>query len=102
MILTGLHREPLAKLAAALALGASISGRVVDAATGSPIVNMEVYAELLDGDDFAWTSTDGEGRYLLRGIPDGVMEVVVRGQGYIEVRKTVTVHDGVDVTGFDF
>ena len=55
-----------------------------------------------DGDDLAWTSTDGEGRYMLRVIPEGVMAVVVHGQDYIRVRETVTVHDGMDVTGFDF
>jgi serine/threonine protein kinase/protocatechuate 3,4-dioxygenase beta subunit len=85
-----------------LALGASISGKVVDGATGSPIVDMEVYVDRLDGEGLDWTSTDGEGRYMLRGIPNGVMEVVVRGHGYIEARKAVTIHDGVDVTGFDF
>lgn len=85
-----------------LTLGATISGRVIDARTGIPITNMDVNAGLIDGDDMSWANTDGNGYYVLRGLPDGVIEVVVYGQGYIEVRRTVTIREGVDVTGFDF
>ena len=42
------------------------------------------------------------GRYVLTGIPDGLIEVEVSGQGYIEMRKIATVRDGQDVTDFDF
>ena len=82
--------------------GATISGRVIDAETGLPIANMEVRAGLIDGDYISWANTDGNGNYVLTALPDGVIEVVVYGQGYIEVRRTVTIREGVDVTGFDF
>ena len=85
-----------------LALGASISGRVVDARTGLPIGGMEVIAGLVDEDHLAWTDTDSNGGYTLTGIPDGVIEIEVSGQGYIEVRRTVTVRDGSDLVGVDF
>jgi hypothetical protein len=82
--------------------GASISGRVVDASTGLPIADMSVNAGPMAGDDLAWTDTDRDGRYILRGIPDGLIEVEVGGQGYLDVRRAVTVRDGQDVTDFDF
>jgi len=82
--------------------GAAISGRVIDAVTGLPIANMDVRAAPVDGDDISWAETDLDGRYTLKGIPDGVVEVVVAGQGYLETSKTVTVRNGQDVTGFDF
>ena len=85
-----------------LGQGATISGRVIDAETGSPIAGMKVRARMPRGDNGSESRTDGQGNYVLKGIPDGVIEVVVEGQGYIEVRRTVTVRDGADVTGFDF
>ncbi len=54
------------------------------------------------GADISWAATDIDGRYTLKGIPDGVVEVVVVGQGYIQMSKTVRVRDGQDVTDFDF
>ena len=82
--------------------GATISGRIIDAETGLPIANMDVNAALADGDDISWDETDRDGRYILMGIPDGVVEVAVAGQGYLRTSKTVTVQDGQDVTDFDF
>ena len=82
--------------------GATISGTVRDAETGLPIANMVVEAALAGWDAFSWGGTDTDGRYTLKGIPDGVIEVVVSGQGYLKTSKTVTVRDGQDVTGFDF
>ena len=82
--------------------GANISGTVIDAETGLPIANMDVKASVADGDDISWDETDINGRYTLKGIPDGVVEVVVGGQGYVQMSKTVTVRDGQDVTDFDF
>ena len=82
--------------------GATISGRVIDALTGLPIAKMDVRATPADGDDISWAETDIDGRYTLKGIPDGAVEVIVVGQGYIQTSKTVTVRNGQDVTDFDF
>lgn len=82
--------------------GATIAGTVRDAQTGVPIANMDVNANLSDWEDISATATDMDGRYTLKGIPDGVIEVVVAGQGYLPISKTVTVQDGKDVTDFDF
>ncbi len=83
--------------------GAIISGRVIDAVTGQPIVNMDVRAAPADGGpDISWDETDIDGRYTLKGIPDGVVEVFVFGQGYVRMSKAVAVRNGQDVTGVDF
>ena len=82
--------------------GATISGRVVDASTGLPISNMEIHAGPRDGEHLAWEYTQGDGTYVLRGMPDGLIEVEVGGQGYVHVTKTVIIRDGQDVTNFDF
>lgn len=82
--------------------GATKSGRVIDAETGRFIANMDVNATLVGGDDVSWGETDRDGRYALKGIPDGVIEVVVAGQGYLQSSKTVTVRDSQDLTDIDF
>jgi len=83
--------------------GATISGRVIDAVTGLPIVRMDVRAAPANGGaDISWGETDIDGRYTLKGIPDGVVEVFVVGQGYIRMSKPVMVRDGQNVTGVDF
>ena len=83
--------------------GATISGRVIDAVTGLPIVRMAVRAAPADGGaDISWGETDIDGRYILKGIPDGVVEVFVAGQGYVRMSKTVAVRNGQNVTGVDF
>ena len=82
--------------------GATISGRVVDASTGLPIPGMEIHAGPRNGEHLAWENTKGDGTYVLRAMPDGLIEVVVQGQGYIQVLKTVIIRDGQDVTNLDF
>ena len=87
----------------ALKRGATISGTVRDAETGLPIANMDVKATFADWDELTrGLETDIEGRFALRGLPDGVIEVIVAGQGYLQTSKTVTIRDGQDVTDFDF
>ena len=82
--------------------GATISGRVIDAATRLPIAKLDVKATPADKDDISWDETDINGRYTLMGIPDGVIEVIVSGRGYLQISKTVTIRDRQDVTDFDF
>ena len=84
-----------------LVRGAAISGRVVDRETGRPIPGMDLRARI-NGNDLAWATTNNDGVYILRGIPDGEIEVAVWGQGYIERQRIIRVSDGQDVIGVDF
>ncbi len=85
-----------------LKLGAAISGRVVDGSTGQPIPNMEIRAGPAGRDHLARDDSGSDGTYVLRGMPDGLIEVVVQGQGYLKVSNSVVIRDGEDVTNFDF
>ena len=86
-----------------LSFGASISGRVTDSNTGLPIANLEVDAGPIDDGDVSWTDTDGDGYYTLRGLPDGVINVEIEGQGYIQERLNVRIanHDSLVKTRFE-
>ena len=85
-----------------LRLGATISGRVSDAETGLPISEMQVGAGPVNDGSISWSRTNRSGNYTLRGLPDGDIEVVVSGQGYVEVRRIATIMGGHDIAGFDF
>ncbi|MEE8442605.1 MAG: carboxypeptidase regulatory-like domain-containing protein, partial [Dehalococcoidia bacterium] len=74
-----------------LKLGATISGRVTDVGTGLPIADVDLSAGLMDGDHVSWTRTDYYGNYTLHGLPDGVIEIFVNGQEYIEERSLVQI-----------
>lgn len=39
---------------------------------------------------------------MLRGLPDGVIEIFVRGEDYVEGRMTATIREGTDIVGLDF
>jgi 5-hydroxyisourate hydrolase-like protein (transthyretin family) len=83
-------------------LGGTISGRVVDGASGLGIQGMNVTTLLPDNSQLTTTLTDSNGEYTLWGVPDGNIVVAVDGKGYVEQRQTVTVQDGEDLTGVDF
>ena len=93
--------EPVHGIDFSLKLGASISGQIVDE-SGHPIPNLDVSAGPVYGDHLSWARTDGNGVYVLRGLPDGVIEIFVRGEDYIEGRMTVTIREGTDILGLDF
>ena len=57
---------------------------MIDSATGLPISNIGISAGPADQGHISWTETDGNGNYALRGIPDGVVDVFVDGEGYIQ------------------
>ena len=64
---------------------------------------MEVQARLAEtGEVLGLAVTDEQGGYSLEGLPEGVIEVVVSGQGYVPQSRTVSVFWGEQVTEFDF
>ncbi len=69
------------------ALAASISGRVTDAASSTPLSQAIV---TLEGTAYAATA-DAEGRYRLSGVPGGPQVLRVIRIGYSPVRKAVVV-----------
>ena len=93
--------EPVHGIDLSLKLGASISGQIIDE-SGHPIPNLDVSAGPVYGDHLSWARTDGNGVYVLRGLPDGVIGIFVRGENYIEGRLTVTIREGSDIVGLDF
>ena len=94
--------ETVERIDFGLKRGATISGRVIDAVTGLPIAQMGINATLAYWDNFSWSETGIDGRYALKGVPDGEIKVTMTGQGYLRTSKTVTVQDGQDVTDLDF
>ncbi len=80
--------------AAAQAQQATISGRVTATGTNEPLGEARV---MLVGSSIAATS-NSDGRYTLRGVPSGTVEVRVIRVGYTELKKAVTVASGVAST----
>jgi serine/threonine-protein kinase len=98
---TFLGQEKFTGLDFELAPFATIAGRVTDASTGLGIPDMEVQARVNDtGEVLALAVTNEKGEYSLAELPDGVIEVVVSGQGYVPQSRTVSA--GEQITGFDF
>ena len=52
--------------------------------TGLPIASMDVHAGLINGDRISSANTDGNGNYVLRGLPEGIIEIGANGHGYVE------------------
>jgi protocatechuate 3,4-dioxygenase beta subunit len=81
----------------------SISGRVVDADTGAPVVGARVGSR-----DVGWHPTGADGRYVLTQVPPGTATVGVQESngGYTAFSLTpwrsVTVTAGRDTPGVDF
>lgn len=62
--------------------GDTVAGRVIDAATGEPVVGARLHTARDLG---RWTDTDGEGRFTLLGFPDRNNQFLfVRAAGYVE------------------
>ena len=94
--------EPVEGIDFALRRAATISGIVRDGLTGLGIPGMNVRAGLEGWPFLSWANTDAGGEYTVSGVPNGSTVVVVKGQGYVQQEKMVTVTGGVDVTGVDF
>jgi hypothetical protein len=62
-------------IGAELEVGATISGRVIAAATGLPVAGVEVCAFTLDEKEVGCEATDGTGAYAIEGLAPGQYEV---------------------------
>lgn len=74
----------------ALAQGASISGRVVDAASGRPLTGVRLHVESLD----RRTVTDSTGHFTIAQVEPGLYAVFVRHLGYAERREDMIAAEG--------
>ena len=78
----------------ALAQQATISGRVMAQGTNEPLTDVRVF---LVGSALN-VSTNAEGRYVLRGVPTGTLEVRAIRVGYQEQKKAIAVTAGAQAT----
>jgi TonB-linked SusC/RagA family outer membrane protein len=79
---------------AAQAQQASITGRVTDNGSGEPIPEARV---MVVGTN-RFSITNAEGRYTIRGVPEGAAEVRVLRVGFQEQKKPVTIGMGATIT----
>jgi TonB-linked SusC/RagA family outer membrane protein len=79
---------------AAQAQQATITGRVTAAGTNEPLAD----ARVMVVNTSVAAPTNSEGRYTLRGVPNGTVDVRVLRVGYQEQKKSVAVSAGANVT----
>jgi TonB-linked SusC/RagA family outer membrane protein len=98
----GIRLRPIAR-AACLTLacawrvdaqGAVVSGRVTDAATNTPIAD----ARVMVASSSVAATTAADGRYTLRGVPVGSVEIRVLRVGYQELKKPIVATADAPVT----
>lgn len=71
-----------------------LSGRVVDADTGSPVE----YASVLLAESSLWAVTDGDGAFAIKAVPAGADRLVVQCLGYEKHSRTLNLaHDETNV-----
>jgi RNA polymerase sigma factor (sigma-70 family) len=83
-ISNGMHAEPDALTAAAITLepAGTIAGRVVDAATGQPVLGTRLSAQLIDyhrvfrGGGWGEARADDQGRFAINGLEPGVYNLL--------------------------
>ena len=85
---------PVAREGARRAFVGTVSGRVTDARTATPVAGAVVQ---VDGLQLAGATGD-DGRYRIAGVPAGSRVIVVRRLGYTAARQTVTVTDDQQTT----
>jgi len=93
--LLGLAAAAPTSLAAQAAATGSVRGRVTDAASGAPVVGVQVVVE---GADRLGGVTRDDGGYVIPAVPAGSRVVVARRIGFQAGRQTVLVPAGGDVT----
>lgn len=74
----------------------SVSGKVVDATTGNPIVGVIVKVGSIS------TTTGADGNYKLQNVPAGIQTVIAEKSGYISDSKQVLVVVGQETTNVNF
>jgi hypothetical protein len=78
----------------------SVSGRVVDADTGVALLGVAIGSR-----ETGWSETDANGRYILRGLPDGHYSISVRGNAIASNPAPfvpIAISGGRPVTAVDF
>ena len=88
---------PLA-VAVAAAQAGSLSGRVTDASSGSPLPSATVRAVALESSRQAGAITDGAGRYTIRGLQPGRYRVSVTYLSHAPFESEVTIASGAEAT----
>lgn len=76
----------------------TLQGRVVDAATGAPIVAAGVDVNMTPGDLRRGTRTDASGMYRITGLPTGRYRVTIRRAGYNNASGLVLLTPGETLT----
>lgn len=77
----------------------SVSGRVVSAKSRQPLAQARVYMP----DGSAWVRTDGNGDFILRGVPVGkAQRITVRVRGYETAYDEVDVKESAETSGLLF
>ena len=66
-----------------------LRGRVLDAATGTPLSDAEVLSS-----DGSRTTTDGDGSFVLRALRPGNAQLTVRRVGYAPMEREVSLANG--------
>ena len=86
-----------------LELGATLTGRVTDADTGLPIADLGLRARPPRGNELSWAGTNTNGRYILKGLPGGLLvEVKIEGEGYVQARAQILIGDAGVTQSADF
>ena len=99
-----------------LTSGGAISGTVTNEATGQPVANADVWADLYDccGGAGGWTRTEADGTYIIDGLPGGTFRVTAQApdQGFVRefyasttewhLATEVAVTAGATTAGIDF
>lgn len=72
----------------------SLSGVVVDANTGKPIANAEVYNETKN----LLTSTNSDGYFEMKDLPSGTYQIVIVSLEYETLKKTIEISEDIRLT----
>ena len=94
-------KEEVIGIDLSLEQGSTVSGRALDAETGRPLSGLSVRARLVNGNDNAWADTGFDGTYTLQGIPEGTLEIIVDGSGYIQERRDLEIEARTQIRDFD-